>query len=86
MPSRYQCWSETLLARRPDVILELKTGGMAPGGEADARKVWSALGSIPAVRTGRIHFLVGDDLVVPGPRVAQATEAFAKALHPEAFR
>lgn len=77
---------ETLLARAPDVIIEIKTGGMAPGGEADARKAWASLGSIPAVRTGRIHFLIGDELVVPGPRVAQGTETLAKALHPEAFR
>jgi iron complex transport system substrate-binding protein len=77
---------ETLLARAPDVIIEIKTGGMAPGGEADARQAWTSLGSIPAVRTGRIQFLIGDELVVPGPRVAQGTETLAKALHPEAFR
>jgi iron complex transport system substrate-binding protein len=77
---------ETLLARAPDVILEVKSGEMAPGGEADARKVWATLASIPAVRTGRIVFLAGDELLVPGSRVAQATERFARALHPESFR
>jgi iron complex transport system substrate-binding protein len=77
---------ETLLARAPDVIVEIHSGGLAPGGEANVRQVWSSLGSIPAVRDGRIHVLVGEELVVPGPRVAEATEALAKALHPEAFR
>ena len=78
---------ETLLARAPDVILEVRaTGLLAPTDVAGARRVWSALGSIPAVRNGRIHILNGEYLVVPGPRVVQGTEAFARALHPEAFR
>jgi iron complex transport system substrate-binding protein len=77
---------ETLLARAPEVIIEVKAGAPAPGGQADARRAWAPLASIPAVRAGRIHFLAGDVLVVPGPRVGQATETFARALHPEAFR
>jgi iron complex transport system substrate-binding protein len=78
---------ETLIARAPDVILEVRASGLLAAGDAldDERRVWSVLGSVPAVRNGRIHFLSGDYLVVPGPRVAQATEAFARALHPEAF-
>jgi iron complex transport system substrate-binding protein len=78
---------ETMLTRAPDVILEVRAAGLlAPTGAAKARGAWSALGSIPAVRNGRIHVLDGEYLVVPGPRVVQATEAFARALHPEAFR
>ena len=78
---------ETLLARAPDVILEVRaTGLLAPQTEADARRVWGTLASIPAVRDRRIHILSGEHLVVPGPRVVQGTEAFARALHPEAFR
>jgi iron complex transport system substrate-binding protein len=53
---------------------------------AAERGIWSALASLPAVRSGRIHFLSGDYLVVPGPRLAQGAEAFARALHPEVFR
>jgi len=78
---------ETLLARAPDVILEVRaTGLIAPTDVAEARRSWGALGSIPAVRNARIHILNGEYLVVPGPRVVLATEAFARALHPEAFR
>jgi iron complex transport system substrate-binding protein len=79
---------ETLLVRAPDVIIEVRAAGMLTAAEAagDERKVWAALGSVPAVRSGRIHILTGDYLLVPGPRVAQATEAFARALHPEAFK
>jgi len=78
---------ETLLVRAPDVILEVRAQGLIEAGEAQGEpSVWSALASVPAVRRGRIHTLVGEQLVVPGPRLAQAADAFARTLHPEAFR
>jgi iron complex transport system substrate-binding protein len=78
---------ETMLARSPDVIIEVRTAGLlAPSDIAQAKQVWSALASVPAVRQGRIQILTGDHLVVPGPRVVQGTEAFARALHPDAFK
>ena len=61
-------------------------GLLAPADIAEAKRVWGALASVPAVQRGRIQILYGDHLVVPGPRVVQGTEAFAKALHPEAFK
>lgn len=79
--------TETILTRAPDVILEVRAEGLIADAEvAGERAVWTALSSVPAVRNRRIHFLSGDFLVVPGPRFAQATEAFARALHPDAFR
>jgi len=77
---------ETMLARAPQVILEVRVAGLiekTPSPEPDA---WSALSSVPAVRSRRVHRLTGDYLVVPGPRLAGATEAFARALHPDAFK
>jgi ABC-type Fe3+-hydroxamate transport system substrate-binding protein len=38
------------------------------------------------VRQQRVHLLSGDYLVVPGPRLAEAAEAFARTLHPDAFK
>ena len=76
---------ETLLTRAPDVIIEVRATGLITNPAFEERKVWTRLGSIPAVRTGRIYFLNGEHMVVPGPRVVQGTEAFARALHPEAF-
>jgi iron complex transport system substrate-binding protein len=79
--------SETLLARAPDVILELHGTRMIAGTDAvRERDVWSSLAAIPAVKNGRIHFLNGGHLTVPGPRVGLATDAIARTLHPEAFR
>jgi iron complex transport system substrate-binding protein len=78
---------ELLLARAPEVIVELRaTRLFAPGDEKQETAAWSALPSIPAVRNRRIHLLNGDYLVVPGPRVAAAAEAIARALHPGAFK
>lgn len=77
---------ETLLARAPEAIVEIHaTGMMATADVRRERSLWASLASIPAVRSGRIHFLDGSYLVVPGPRMGLAAEALARALHPEAF-
>jgi iron complex transport system substrate-binding protein len=78
--------SETLLRRAPAVLLELRAtapAGNYPGGDLE---VWNALPSIPAVRDGQVHAVVGDYVVVAGPRIAQGAEAIARVLHPAAFK
>ncbi len=80
-----QASTELLLTRRPEAILEIRTREMNPGTVDAERRAWQALPSIPAVRANRILVLSGDHFVVPGPRVADAVEAVARALHPEAF-
>ena len=81
-----QATTELVLARRPDVILELRGDPIA----ADTRKresaVWQSLASVPAVRSGRVYLLADQSTVVPGPRVAQAIELIARTLHPEAWK
>jgi len=77
---------ETILARAPDVILEVRASGLIENTSSPERDAWSSLSSVPAVRNQRVHLLTGDYLVVPGPRLAAATEAFARALHPDAFK
>ena len=77
---------ETVLVRAPDVVLEVRPNDAPDSARQRAeREVWNALGSVPAVRTDRVHFLYGDHLVVPGPRVDDIAEAFARVLHPDAF-
>jgi len=81
-----QATSELILARAPDVIVELKYGRPVTETElARERAVWKTLPAVPAVRAGRVVMLVGDEFVVPGPRVADATERLARTLHPDAF-
>jgi iron complex transport system substrate-binding protein len=78
---------ETMLARAPEFILEVRATGLLAGADVtQAKRVWGALASVPAVQRGHIQILTGDHLVVPGPRVVQGTDAFARALHPDAFK
>lgn len=77
---------ETLLARAPDVILEVRAEGLIDRNQPADRDPWSVLSSIPAVRNRRVHRMTGAYLVVPGPRLGMAAEAFARALHPDAFK
>lgn len=81
-----QATTEQIIARRPDVILEIRSGATAGPGIADEIAVWRRLGSVPAVRDGRVHFVVDPRTVVPGPRVAEATELLARVLHPDGFK
>ncbi len=75
--------TEMILARAPDVIVELRYTRADAAGDTTA---WNTLPSVPAVRRHRVYVLRGEALVVPGPRVAEATEQLARTLHPEAFR
>jgi iron complex transport system substrate-binding protein len=77
-----QATAELLLARAPDVILEVHGGNPWPPARLAAElKVWSALSGVPAVRTGRVHILIDSKLAIPGPRVAEAVEMIAGVLH-----
>lgn len=78
-----QATTEIILARAPEVILELRSEGA--GGSADVRREirsWTPLASVPAVKSGRVLILAGKGLTVPGPRIAEHVERIAAALHP----
>jgi iron complex transport system substrate-binding protein len=77
--------TELVLARRPEAIIELRYA-RADSTPASDLKVWDQLASIPAVKNHRVFMLQGEEFVVPGPRVAAATERLARTLHPEVFR
>ena len=49
-------------------------------------RAWDALASIPAVRAHRVSALTGDEFVVPGPRVVEATLKLARVIHPDVVR
>jgi len=74
---------EAILARAPDVIVEVHAEGMFKTSSVDREKaVWAPLSSLPAVRNKRVHVLIGQYLVVPGPRFAAAAETLARTIHP----
>jgi iron complex transport system substrate-binding protein len=78
-----QVTTERVLARAPDVILEVRSADIGSAADA-AREVqsWSPLASVPAVRNKRVVVLTGRGLTVPGPRVAEIVERMFQALHP----
>jgi iron complex transport system substrate-binding protein len=81
-----QATTELILARRPDVIVELR-GARPTDAEARAMRAdWRALQAVPAVRNDRVYVIADERTVVPGPRVAEGTRLLAAALHPEAFQ
>jgi iron complex transport system substrate-binding protein len=71
---------EEVIARDPDVILEV----VSPPADADAQRralrLWSAYPSLRAVRAGTIRVIVDETIVQPGPRVGEKIELLAEAL------
>lgn len=77
-----QATSELVLARRPDVIVEVRAES-ATGRDRKELAVWRNLPAVPAVRNGRVHLITDARAVVPGPRVAAGTALLAGVLHPD---
>lgn len=75
---------EGLLVIDPDVILDV----VADGGARDltieeVAADWLELGDVRAVRDGRVHVLLDDYVVIPGPRIVMTVRTVAELLHPE---
>lgn len=79
-----QATSELILTRAPDVILEI--GIDTASSKSRNLRAWDVLGSVPAVRAHRIYQVRGDEMMNPGPRVAQAIRRLAEALHPDTYK
>lgn len=71
---------EEIVARRPDVILELRAYPVTPEVATSLRSDWRALGDLPAVRDGRVEVLAGDYVVIPGPRLPRLYREMREAL------
>ncbi len=74
---------EEIVRADPEVIVLADADyGVAPD-SVGSRPGWSA---ITAVLTKRVYGITDSLVSRPGPRVADAVEAYAKLLHPELFR
>jgi iron complex transport system substrate-binding protein len=80
-----QISKESLVKRQPEVIIEAIPGGISKEKLILLKKDWSQLPQLPAVKSGNIHYLTEDFLLIPGVRIAQTVRRFAQILHPEAF-
>ena len=76
-----QATTELILARRPDVILELRADPLTPDEVSAEIATWARLPSVPAVRGGRVHLISDPRTVIPGPRVGEGVEIIASVLH-----
>jgi iron complex transport system substrate-binding protein len=73
---------EALLARAPEVILELRPDeAWSADRLARERDVWKTLASVPAIRNGRLYIIADQRVLVPGPRVVEGVRLMFEALH-----
>ncbi len=80
-PTLYpQIGLEEIVARKPDVILELRAEPLTPDAVAAIVADWQALPQVPAVRLGRVKVIAGDHVLIPGPRIPQFYREMREAL------
>ncbi|HXG50432.1 MAG TPA: cobalamin-binding protein [candidate division Zixibacteria bacterium] len=72
---------EYVVARAPEVIIEAGMGSE----RAESWRHWRDLGSIPAVKEGRVYSYPSDKILRPGPRIGEGLEEIARLVHPECF-
>ncbi|MCD6416042.1 MAG: ABC transporter substrate-binding protein [Planctomycetes bacterium] len=73
---------ETLLARAPEVIVELHgEGGDSEKALRRVRTLWAGLGTLPAVRQGRVYVITATYAMIPGPRVVEIADRLGDLLH-----
>lgn len=72
---------ETLLALRPDVVLQLLPGASQQVLEK-AQTTWATLPGLPAVKSGRVYTITDWFVHHPSNYVAATAEIFAGKLHP----
>ncbi len=69
-PIRYpEVGMEEIVARAPDIIIELRADPLTPDVERRLVEDWSALPQVTAVREGRVTVIAGDHILIPGPRL-----------------
>lgn len=75
---------EQIVRLDPEVILDLSLAeGTDPAGGRGSMGVWDQLGSVRAVRDGRVHAVSDAQALVPGPAAAQTASRLGDILHPD---
>ncbi len=78
-----QLSAEEIVRSDPEVIIVGASDYAPKPAQIAARAGW---GAISAVKSGRIVTVETSLVERPGPRLGEAAEAYARLLHPEAFR
>jgi iron complex transport system substrate-binding protein len=80
-PTLYpQIGVEEIVARKPDVILELRSDPLTPTQMAAIVQDWQPLARVPAVRDHAVEVVAGSFVLIPGPRLPQLYREMRAAL------
>ena len=72
---------EEIFARQPEIIVELLPSSKNKSNQIEQRlKDWNALTVLPAVQQRQVHILIGDYLLLVGPRLHLAAKRFAEII------
>ncbi len=81
---------ETVIRLDPDVIVDMgdmaETVGVTEAHKQLVVKLWHGQPAVRAARESHVFAVAADIFVVPGPRIAEAAEAFAGMLHGDTLR
>jgi len=81
---------EEVMARNPEVIVDMgdmaDTVGVTEEHKRGVIALWDRIPTLAAVKQHRVFAVASDIFVVPGPRVIDASWAFAEMLHPGLHR
>ena len=76
---------ESIIARRPDVIIELMPEvTLTAALKRDMQAQWRKVGSFPAASGGRIFIVTDEHCLIPSLRYVEIIERVSRILHPEA--
>jgi len=80
-PTLYpQIGIEEIVARKPDVVLELRSDPQTPEQVAAIIQDWQALPEVPAVRDHAVVVIADTFVLLPGPRLPQLYKEMREAL------
>jgi iron complex transport system substrate-binding protein len=78
---------ESIIGLNPDVLVDMgdmaETVSVTEEHKRSVVALWNRHPTLKAVAQRRVFAVAADIFVVPGPRVAEAAEAFESMLHPE---
>jgi iron complex transport system substrate-binding protein len=78
---------EYVVEKSPEVIIEAAPKSqLTPEQIQERLKGWNRFSSIRAVKTGQVHYIGADYILIPGPRLVSILEQFSQVLHPKIFQ
>jgi iron complex transport system substrate-binding protein len=79
-----QISKEAVVSLNPDIIFDMLQSGEGKLAE-NTQEVWRELGSVRAVREGRVYRLNDESMLHPSQFVGDTARKFAELIHPSAF-